>query len=228
MQVRLRQALDFLALLQAIYLAAQKIKTRRRTIRLRNNPNPMPKNMKLLVLFSGLIFSLILSGCGAKPEAEKKVESQADSQILSFKNNFEKAYKAYWESYMMASQTLGLVLKKADEMDQSYPGSNFLPTGLKAVGFGDSITNAESSIDSINQAEPDFQHIYTSYKEIHESFKTDFYKMKDIMGQNLSFIQGLKEGEIDKDAFQEWMDNFKKMDDLHKSVLLEIERMQKP
>ncbi len=128
---------------------------------------------------------------------------------------------------MMAVQLLQMVSKKSAEFEESYPNSDFMSTGLKAVDFSDSITNAESSIESINQAEPDFQHIYTNYKEIHESFKTDFYKMKDIMGQNLSFIQGLKEGEIEKDPLSAWLDDFKQMDDLHKSVLLEIERMQK-
>jgi hypothetical protein len=182
---------------------------------------------KFLILIIGIAFSMVLSGCGAKPEAEKKVESQTDSQIRLFKDNFEKAYKSYWISHMMAMQLLQMVSKKATEFEESYPNSDFMSTGLKAVDFGDSITNAESSMDSIRQAEPDFQHIYTSYKEIHESFKTDFYKMKDIMGQNLSFIQGLKEGEIEKDPLSEWLDDFKQMDDLHKSVLLEIERMQK-
>jgi hypothetical protein len=184
--------------------------------------------MRFLIFLVGLSLSLILSGCG---DAKQKAESQARFQ--SFTNNLQKADVQYGVSFVYTTILLQQAVQAAQlpivqetrRRDPSYDAAgDYLQHYAE---FDISITNGQNAIDLITKAETDFQYIYTTYKGLPPSFKDDFYNMKDLMDKNMVFIQTLKQGELQKDGLQNWMDNSKKLNNSYHSMLLEIDRIKK-
>jgi hypothetical protein len=191
---------------------------------------------KILILMFGLAFPLIFIGCGAKPDDEKNLQAKSeDKRIQSFTNNFQIAEAEYAVSFTLT----GTIIQKAAEIAKGYNSDeereksvNDYLTGWNgldpaASDFSKIFTNAQNSIDYITKADQDFQYIYTTYKELPPSVKDDFYIMKDLINDNITFIRAFRRGELHKDNFQEWMDNDKKINNSYRSVLLEVERIQK-
>jgi hypothetical protein len=181
-----------------------------------------------------IAFALILLGCDAKPPAAKP----DTSKIQEFTNNLETANVDYSVSYYWTSDLIGQAIREANSPSaqrlndsmQSFNGTSY--DGAKDflqnyAHFDSSITNAENAIACIEKIDSNFQYLYTTYKTLPPSFKDDFYSMKDLMGKNLTFIQTLKQGEVDKDSLQAWLDGNTKIEDSYKSIQLEIQRLSK-
>lgn len=191
--------------------------------------------MKTSLLFFGLVICLVLTGCG---NSKQKVEEQA--RIQSFTNNLQKANVDYNISFISTS----LIIQNVPNGVRSLPTSTLLaltqsdgPFDQVAIKYylqkcvndwDGCITNGQNAIEAIGNGETDFEYIYTNHKELSSSFKDDFYNMKDLISKNLVFIQTLEQGEMESDTVQEWMDNNNKINEAYKSILLEVERLQKP
>jgi hypothetical protein len=190
---------------------------------------------KFLILMIGLTFSLVLSGCGVKPNNQKVVivKSQ-DARIQSFTNTLYTAESEYNVSFAIAAYIVQEVVKATDDLvfanKEEVIAHDLIqwsqPPELGTNTFSNSITNSQNAVDAIGKADPDFQYIYTTYKTLPPSFKDEFLNMKDLMDKNVSFIQALKQGELQKDSLQNWMDDNKKIHDAYESISLEIERIQ--
>lgn len=186
------------------------------------------RTMRILCLFLGLMISLVLTGCG---DSKHKIEERARFQ--SFTNNLQNSVIEYEVSFSYTAPILQQAVQAAQlpvvqrrlERDPSYDAmGDFLQN---YAHFDDSMTSGQNAVDLVAKAEPDFQHIYTTYRDLPPSFKDDFYNIKDLMDKNIVFIQTLKQGEVQKDALQDWMDGNTKIQNSCKSILLEIDRLQK-
>lgn len=150
-----------------------------------------PKN--ILVLIVGLSFCLILSGCG---------DSKQKARIQSFTNNLSKANIEYAVSVSYTAPILQQAIQvpqlpAVQERLERTPSYDAIGDYLQNYShFDDSITSGQSAVDSMAKAEPDFQYIYTTCRDLPPSFKDDFYNMKDLMNKNIVFIQTLKQGEL--------------------------------
>lgn len=183
---------------------------------------------KFLVSMVGLAFSLILSGCG---DSKHKIEEQARFQ--SFTNNLQNADVKYAVSIVCTTLLIQDAVK-ASQSPSVQERLQYEPTYDAAkdylenyANFDISITNGQVAFDLMIKAEPDFQYIYTTHKDLPPSFKDDFHNMKDLLSKNLDFLSSLKNGNIDKETLQQWNDSPKSLNNSYHNMLLEIERIQK-